>query len=153
MEGMVRQVGLWAAALATVLLASCAIDHHVAGTAAIGKVQGVFVEGYHGVFVDRHMGTDAGGKPLWVYVTFDHPLADGRTFATAILPEDPGVEAGDLVQLRFAVDDAPETGSPPAPNQVVALIAKHDTAQARAFGSPETHALNQLRDAAADARP
>jgi hypothetical protein len=147
---MVRAAG-WL--LVAALAAGCATDNSVGGTSQIGKVQGLYVEQYNGVFVDRQVASNAEGKPLWVYVTFDHPLADGRTFATATLPADPGVEPGDLVQLRFAVDNALEAGSVPEHNQVTAIIAKRDTAQARAFGSSQAKALDILRQAAADARP
>lgn len=151
---MVKKAAAWrAAALATVLLAGCAGDKHLGGTAEIGKVQGVFVEGYDGVFVDPQAAADAGDKPLWVYVTFDHPLADGRRFATATLSQNPGVEVGDLVQLRFAGDSLAVADAAPARNQVIALVAKHHTEAARGFGSAHTHALGELPRTASDATP
>jgi len=150
---MVKKAAWRGAALAMVLLAGCAGDKHLGGTAEIGKVQGVFVEGYDGVFVDRQAAADGGHKPLWVYVTFDHQLADGRKFATATLSQDPGVEVGDLVQLRFAGDDLAVTNTPPAHNQVIALVAKHHTEAARTFGSDHVHALTELPRTTSDGTP
>ncbi len=130
---MIRVAGWFVAAA---LAAGCATDSpSVDGTSHIGKVQGVFVEQYGGVFVDRKIAKAEAGQPVWVYVTFDPPLADGSRFATAILEQDPGIEAGDLVQLRFAKDGEPGAGGTPAHNQITALIAKGDTARARTFGT------------------
>jgi hypothetical protein len=147
---MVRAAG-WLVAAA--LVAGCASDNSIGGSSHIGKVQGVYVEQYSGIFVDRNMAASDAGKPVWVYVTFDRALADGSRFATAVLEQDPGVETGDLVQLRFAHDGEPQPGATPAHNQVTALIAKHDTARARAFGSAPTVAIQALTQAAADPRP
>jgi hypothetical protein len=130
------------------LIAGCATDHYVGGTSPIGKVQGVYVEAYQGVFLDRQLVPDTSGKQLWVYVTFDAPLEDGRKFATAMLEQDTGIEPGDLVQLRLAHDGELRSDAVPEHNRVTALIAKHDTAQARAFGRIEASALDALRQAA-----
>jgi hypothetical protein len=79
--------------LAAALVAGCATDNSVGGSSHIGKVQGVYVEQYGGMFVDRQLAaTGDVGKPLWVYVTFDRPLKDGSRFATAILEQDSGIE-------------------------------------------------------------
>ena len=147
---MVRGAG-WLVAAA--LVAGCATDNSVGGSSHIGKVQGLYVEQYSGIFVDRQVATGDATKPVWVYVTFDRPLEDGSRFATAVLEQDPGVETGDLVQLRFAHDGEPQTGATPAHNQIVALLAKHDTARARAFGSAPTAAAETLKQAAADPQP
>ena len=148
---MMRRAG-WLVAAA--LVAGCATDNSVGGSSQIGKVQGVYVEQYGGIYVDRQMAASVAGQPVWVYVTFDRPLKDGSRFATAILEQDSGVEPGDLVQLRLARDDAHEPGATPARNQIVALIAKHDTARARAFGSaPAPATTATIKQAAADLRP
>ena len=139
--------------VAAVLAAGCATDNSVGGSSQIGKVEGVYVEQYGGIFVDRQMAASDAGKPVWVYVTFDRPLEDGTRFATAVLEQDSGVEPGDLVQLRFARDDEPRPGAARAHNQIVALIAKHDTARARAFGSaPAPGVADTVKQAAADPR-
>jgi hypothetical protein len=147
---MIRWAG-WLVAAA--LAGGCATDNSVGGSSHIGKVQGVYVEQYGGLFVDRQMATEDAGKPVWVYVTFDHALEDGSRFATAVLEQDPGIEAGDLVQLRFAHDGDPQPGAAPAHNQVTALIAKRDTPRARAFGSAPAPAAETIHQAAADPRP
>ncbi len=147
---MVRGAG-WVVAVA--LVAGCATDNSVGGSSHIGKVQGVYVEQYNGIFVDRQMATGDAGKAVWVYVTFDQPLEDGSRLATAVLEQDPGVETGDLVQLRFARDGEPQPGAAPAHNRIIALIAKHGTARARAFGSDQVAPLETLKQAAADSRP
>jgi hypothetical protein len=148
---MVRRAG-WLVAAA--LVAGCATDNSVGGSSQIGKVERVYVEQYAGIYVDRQMAASVPGQPVWVYVTFDRPLKDGSRFATAILEQDSGVEPGDLVQLRLARDDAHERGATPARNQIVALIAKHDTARARTFGSaPAPATTGTVKQAAADLRP
>lgn len=123
---------VWVGLTALLAVAGCAGDH-VGGSSQVGRVQGVYVEAYSGVFVDRSLAHDSVGRPVWVYVTFDHPLQDGRRIATAMLEQDPGVETGDLVRLRLAGDDY-QADTPPTYNRVTALIAKHDSARARAFG-------------------
>lgn len=147
---MIRAGGWWLVAAA--LAAGCATDNSVGGSSQIGKVQGVYVEQYNGVFVDRQVGKDGAGQPVWVYVTFDRPLQDGRRFATAVLQQDPGVQVGDLIQVRFAQEGDLQTDAAPH-NQVIALIAKYDTAQARAFGSPRASVPGTLRQAAVDPQP
>src|SRR5262249_15754565 len=104
---MVRGAG-WLVAAA--LAAGCAtdnsgVDNAVNTGSQIGKVRGIYVEQYGGIYVDQKMAGNAPGQPVWVYVTFDRPLPDGTRFATAILEQDSGVEPGDLVQLRLAGTD------------------------------------------------
>lgn len=147
---MIRLAG-WLVAAA--LTAGCASDNSVGGTSHIGKVQGVFVEQYGGLFVDRQMAANEPGQSVWVYVTFDQPLADGSRFATAVLGRDSGVEPGDLVQLRFADAAELQAGAAPAHNQITALIAKRNTARARSFGTAPALIVENLRQVAAVARP
>jgi hypothetical protein len=147
---MVRRAG-WLVAAA--LVAGCASDNSVDGSSQIGKVQGIYVEQYGGIYVDRQMAANDAGKPVWVYVTFDRPLEDGSRLATAILEQDTGVELGDLVQLRLAGDSEPGHGAASAHNQIIALIAKHDTPRARAFGAAPAGGVETLKQAAADPRP
>jgi hypothetical protein len=114
-------------------------------------VQGVFVEQYNGVFVDRRVaGEAAAGKPGVVYVKFAQPLPDGRKFATAQIREDLAIEPGDLVQMRFHLAEAGNIGAPKEHNQVTALVAKHNTETARTFGQPSRPALDQLTKAGSD---
>ena len=124
----------WLAALGVALIAGCATDRQVDMTSQIGRVEGIYVEQYNGVFVDRQLTGQLAGKPLWVYVTFDHALEDGSRFATAMLQEDLGLERGDLVQLRFGRSGGLGADKAPTPNRITALVAKHDTFEARSFG-------------------
>ena len=145
---MMRGAG-WLVAAA--LVAGCATDNSGVSGSQIGKVQGVYVEQYSGIYIDRQMAATESGKPVWVYVTFDRPLKDGTRFATAVLEQDSGVEPGDLVQVRLARDHDQDPAATPVRNQVVALIAKHDTARARAFGSaPGRPAVETVKQAAVD---
>jgi hypothetical protein len=127
---------LAAAALIAALTEGCHTQPPLSSAAQTGKVEGVYVEAYNGVFVERQLATETVGKALCAYVTFPHPLPDGRTFVTAHLPPELGVETGDLVQVRFADPGAFEADAVPERNQVTALVAKGITQLARNFGAP-----------------
>ena len=129
---------LAAAALVAVLTQGCYTQPPLGSALQTGKVEGVYVEAYNGVFVERQLAGDIVGKALCAYITFPHPLPDGQTFVTAQLPAALGVETGDLVQVRFADPEAPEADAVPQRSQVTALIAKGITQLARNFGAP-TH--------------
>ena len=118
---------------AAALAQGCATDKEVAGTTQVGKVEQVFVEAYPGLYVDRALATVLGDKPAWATVAFAQPLSDGRTTAVATLDRDSGIEAGDLVQLRFAHLGAFDTDTLPGHNQITALVAKHHTRAALSF--------------------
>ncbi len=122
---------LAAAALIVALTQGCYTQPPLGSTFHTGRVQGVYVEAYNGVFVERQLASDAAGKALCVYVTFPRPLPDGRTFVTAQLPSGMGVDTGDLVQVRFADPGAFEADAVPERNQVTALVAKGNTRLAR----------------------
>jgi hypothetical protein len=133
---------LAAAALIAALTQGCHTQPPLSSASQTGKVEGVYVEAYNGVFVERQLATETDGKALCAYVTFPHRLPDGQTFVTAQLPAGLDVEAGDLVQVRFADPGAFETDAVPERNQVTALVAKGITQLARNFGAP-THASVQ----------
>jgi hypothetical protein len=133
---------LAATALIVVLTQGCYTQPPLGSSFQTGKVQGVYVEAYNGVFVERQLASNAGGKALCAYVTFPHPLPDGRTFVTAQLPSEMGVDTGDLVQVRFADPAAFEADALPERNQVTALVAKRATQAARDFGM-ESHGSQQ----------
>ncbi len=122
---------LAAAALIATLAQGCHTQPPLGGTLQTGRVEGVYVEAYSGVFVERQLAGDPTGKALCVYVTFARPLPDGRTFATAQLPAVLGVEAGDLVQVRVADAGAFEADALRERNQVTSLVAKSTTQAAR----------------------
>jgi hypothetical protein len=135
-----------AAALITVF--GCANQPDVGGTTQVGKVQGVFVEQYPGVFLDQRV-TDAGafGKSTWAHVKFAQPLADGRTFATAMVQAGQAVEPGDLVEMRFRAALPGSMAVVQEHNQVTAVIARHGSAAARRFDRPEAQPLERLTQA------
>jgi hypothetical protein len=132
---------LTAVAVIATLIQGCSTQAPLAPGLQTGKVQGVYVEAYDGVFVERQMASEAVGKALCAYVTFSNPLPDGQTFVTAQLPAGLGIEAGDLVQVRFADPGAFEADSVPARNKVTALVAKGITQLARNFGAPTQASL------------
>jgi hypothetical protein len=138
-------------AISTALLAvlgACANQPDVGGTKQVGKVQGVFVEQYAGMLVDRRVAGDAGtGKPVWVYVKFAQPLADGRKFASALALEEQAIEPGDLVEMRLRSTASSSLAEAREPNQVIALVAKHGTAAAQRFDQPAAPALPKLTEA------
>ena len=116
-----------AAAFIVALTQGCYTQPPLGSTFQTGRVQGVYVEAYNGVFVERQLAGNDAGKALCAYVTFPLPLPDGRTFVTAQLPSGMGVDAGDLVQVRFADPGAFEADAVPERNQVTALVAKGNT--------------------------
>jgi len=127
------------AVLIVALTQGCYTQPPLGNTFQTGKVQGVYVEAYSGVFVERQLASDAAGKSLCVYVTFQRPLPDGRSFVTAQLPSGISVDTGDLVQVRFADPWAFEADAVPERNQVTALVSKANaqlTGGAVALGHP-----------------
>ena len=127
-----------AAALTAVLTQGCHTQPPMSPMLQTGKVEGVYVEAYSGVFVERQLAGNAAGKALCAYVIFASPLPDGRTFATAHLPDALEVGAGDLVQVRIADPGSVESDAPLEGNQVMALVAKSSTQAARNFGQQDT---------------
>lgn len=114
----------WYGLIAALALAGCATDQRTVDRDAIGTVEGVFVEHYPGVLVDRAVAGEPGTRPLWAWVTFAQPLSDGRTFATARVFDDPGLEPGDLVRMQLADRSLLAVDGPAAENLIVALVAK-----------------------------
>jgi hypothetical protein len=138
-------------ALCTALLAAlvaCANRPDVGGTIQVGKVQGVFVEQYPGVFVDRRVAGDAAnGKPVWVHVKFAQPLGDGRRLASALAGNELAIEPGDLVEMRLRVTAPASLEGVREHNQVTALIAKYHTEAAQRFDQTDRRALQRLTEA------
>jgi hypothetical protein len=144
---------LVAAALIAALTQGCYTQPPLGSALQTGKVQGVYVEAYNGVFVERQLAGDAAGKALCAYVTFPRPLPDGQTFVTAQLPVGLGVETGDLVQVRFADPGAFEADAVPERTQVIALVAKATTQLARDFGTQAPPSLQQKLSAVTSDHP
>ena len=141
---------LGAVALIGILAQGCAGDQRAESNLHVGKIQSIYVEAYKGVFVDQAVVGSASGKPLWVYVSFAQPLADGRIFATAMLTTDPGVEPGDLVELQMNPSSS-NIAAAPTGSYVTTLVAKKGTVQARDFGKPAQQArLEKLSQASGE---
>jgi len=127
-----------AAVLTAALTQGCHTQPPMGSMLQTGKVEGVYVEAYNGVFVERQLARDIAGKALCAYVTFASPLPDGRTFATAHLPNALEVGTGDLVQVRIADPGSVESDALLEGNQVMALVAKSSTQAARNFGQQDS---------------
>jgi len=132
-----RFASTFAAALTAALIQGCHTQPPMGSTLQTGKVEGVYVEAYNGVFVERQLAHDVAGKALCAYVVFANPLPDGRTFATAHLPVALDVGPGDLVQLRVADLGSLESDAIEG-NRVMALVAKSTTQAARSFGQQDS---------------
>jgi len=126
-----------AAALTAVLTQGCHTQPPMGPMLQTGKVEGVYVEAYSGVFVERQLAGDVAGKALCAYVIFANPLPDGRTFATAHLSDALEIGPGDLVQVRITDPSSVESDTPLEGNQVIALVAKSSTQAARSFGQQD----------------
>jgi len=149
-----RNVPTFAAAgLILALTQGCYTQPPLGSNLQTGKVQGVYVEAYNGVFVERQLAGDEQGKAICVYVTFERPLPDGRTFVTAQLPSGMKVDTGDLVQVHFAEPGAFEADAVPERNQVTALVARRDLPPARDPGTPDTPLTDQKLSALISKQP
>jgi hypothetical protein len=131
-------------AFAATLLFGCASRDHTGDTIQVGKVVGVYVEEYTGVYIPRQPDASSTDKPLWVQVVFADPLSDGRRAVTAMVPPGIDVEPGDMVQLRLAGDSMQVDHLVPEHNRVIALIGKDKAPHA--FG----RATTLIRTAAQD---
>ena len=127
---------LIAAAALILVLAGCASQEHATTNAPIGRVTGVYVEAYPGVYVDKRVTGSGIEQPLWVHVTFARPLGDGRRSATALLQSDLEVEAGDLVQVRLAGDPVQLAEMGAEPNLVTGIAAKRGSEAALSYDAP-----------------
>ena len=127
-----------AAALTAALIQGCHTQPPMGPMLQTGKVEGVYVEAYSGVFVERQLAGNVTGKALCAYVIFANPLPDGRTFATAHLPDALEIGPGDLVQVRVADPSSVESDAGLERNQVMALVAKSSTRAARNFGQQDS---------------
>lgn len=114
-----------AIASAVMIVQGYAQSEQVSGGSYLARVDEVIVEASPGVFTPRAPGARMPGTPQWVNVTFPEPLEDGRTSATAQVPDSLYVKEGDLVMLRFAATGFPE--AQPAVNEVSAVASEPRT--------------------------
>lgn len=135
------------AAMVAGWLAGCASESPLGGTSHVGTVQGVYVEAYRGVFVDRALAADTRPAQTWAYVSFDRPLPDGRTVATAALPNHHmGIEPGDQVSVQLAHAGAFEGDALPERNLVTALVARRGDGRAAPAPAQLTRASAEPAD-------
>ncbi len=110
------------------LLFAGLLVHGYARTASVsrgphlGIVEAVFEEARPGVFTPRGSGARRSQAPAWVHVRFPQPLEDGRTTAVAAVPARFDLQAGDLIQMRFA-EPVSAASDAPADDTVTALVA------------------------------
>lgn len=128
------------------LLPGCASQDYAGGSIQVGKVAGVYVEEYTGVYIPRQLAAKNTDKPVWVHVTFAHPLRDGRQSVTALVPPHLTVEPGDMVELRLAGESLEVQQVVPEHNQVTALLSKGG--QMHAFGPGKVPSTALIQTAA-----
>lgn len=97
-----------AIAAAVTIVQGYARSEQVSGGSYLARVDEVIVEATPGVYSPRPRGVRMPGVAQWVNVSFPAPLPDGRTSATARVPDLLQVDAGDLVMVRFAANGFPE---------------------------------------------
>lgn len=114
-----------AIASAVMIVKGYAQSEQLSGGSYLARVDEVIVETSPGVYTPRPAGARMPGMPQWVNVTFPEPLEDGRTSATAQVPDSLYVKEGDLVMLRFAATGFPE--AQPAVNEVSAVASRPHT--------------------------
>ena len=111
---------IMAIASAVLIVQGYARSEQVNGGSYLARVDQVIVEVNPGVYTPRPPGARMPGTPQWAEVTFPEPLEDGRTSATARVPQFMYVKEGDLVMLRFAAG-FPE--AQPAVNEISAVAS------------------------------
>ena len=107
------------------LVLSYARTAELRGSTHVGVVERVFVESYPGVYVEpSSLGRDYRG-PAWAHVSFSEPLEDGRTADVARIPAGMTIEPGDLIEMRYGMDDPAQGSDSPEQDRVTALLRKH----------------------------
>ena len=142
---MTRWTGLGVLLVTAALWQGFATDLQLGSTAAVGKVEQVYIEAYPGLFVDRALASARGDQPQWVSLSFAPPLNDARRGVIAMLEKGSGVEPGDLVQVRLAGNAAFGAGPAPEYNRVTALVAKRGSQAALSFAHQAHQGAHQGR--------
>ena len=111
-------------------------DTYLGGSKATGRVAEVYVKVAENVFVaaDRvpeHLRKDA---ERWVDVQFPELLGGDVESARAVLRQsEPGVQVGDVVEIKFAHKDNPRFFPVRETTRVTALVAKKDEMLAKEY--------------------
>lgn len=132
------------------LLPGCASKDYAGGSIQVGKVAGVYVEEYTGVYIQRQLSSKNTDRPVWVLVTFDKPLKDGRQSVTALVPAHMNIELGDMVELRLAGDALEVNQVVPDHSQVTALLARSGAVQALSQGKKPAASVIQTAEQTRD---
>jgi hypothetical protein len=96
----------------------------------LGIVEAVFEETRPGVFTPRPASAKRRQAPAWAHVRFPQALEDGRTSAVAAVPSGLELQAGDLIEMRFA-DPASVGADARAEDRVTALVASSRSRRVR----------------------
>ena len=99
----------------------------------IGKVETVYVREARGLYFEKKLVRRAEGKELWAEIRLPQPSSGGSSSELARLPADVAIETGDLVETRI-VEPMPQNRALLEVNQVIKVVAKHDTLPALLFG-------------------
>jgi hypothetical protein len=111
----------WYAIVGAFALCSCATTDPSSSPNPTGIVQGIYVEQFPGVLVDRAVAGAPAGRPTWAWVRFDQ-AQDGRAYAAARVQEGTAIETGDLVRMQLAgLPEALHRLSPE--NRIVAVLS------------------------------
>ncbi len=97
---MKSSILLFALLFAVILVQGYARTDRLADSTHMGTVEALFEEAHPGVYVPRRS-PDLSGAPVWAHVSFPQALADGRTYAVAVLPHGLTARVGDTVEMRF----------------------------------------------------
>jgi hypothetical protein len=96
----------------------------------LGIVEAVFEEIRPGVFTPRPGAAKRSQAPAWAHVRFPQPLEDGRTSAVAAIPASLDLQAGDLIEMRFA-EPASAASDALTDDVVTALVASSRSRRVR----------------------
>lgn len=91
---------------AALLIQAYARTDRLGDSLHVGRVEAIFDEVNVGVFTPRTVQSVTKIRSSWVHVRFSAPLADGRAYAVARLPQGLDVQVDDDVAVRFG-DSSP----------------------------------------------
>ncbi|MCC7547416.1 MAG: hypothetical protein IT532_06605 [Burkholderiales bacterium] len=117
---MKRRLSSLATVAGAALLAACSGSPEPDPRIAIGRVQAIYVERAPGVYVDHRVSPDGSAARRWAAVVLREPLAEGRSFTTALI--DGGIlpEVGDTVELHVGA----HTGQGESSAHVSAIVSR-----------------------------
>lgn len=123
-------------ALALLAAPVAAQQHGATNGNLIGKVETVYVREGRGVYFEKKLMRRTEGRELWADVRLPRPASGAASSELARLPANAAIETGDLVETKI-VDPMPQNRELFAVNQVLKVVAKHDTLPAMLFGLSE----------------